>query len=197
MLLVVGLGNPGERYAGNRHNVGFMAVAAIAERYGFPAFRQKFQGDFAKGQIDGHDVLLLCPRTYMNLSGQSAEAAASFFKLSCEDMVVIHDDLDLAAGKIKTKKGGGAAGHNGLRSIDAHLGNEYRRIRLGVGHPGDKDLVTAHVLKDFSKDDESWLTPLIAAIAEHFDLIVKDDGPLFMNKVALALKPPCDEDKET
>ncbi|GAA4247714.1 aminoacyl-tRNA hydrolase [Azospirillum formosense] len=189
MLLLVGLGNPGAEYARNRHNIGFMAVEEIARRHGFGPWRKRFQGQTAEGTIGGEKVIALEPLTFMNLSGQSVTAAVQFFKLKPEDVVVIHDELDLPPGKIRVKKGGGHGGHNGLRSIDAHLGKEYWRIRLGIGHPGDKDRVSGYVLHDFAKAEQSWLDPLVDAVADAFPLVVKGQAETFMNKVTLATAP--------
>ena len=189
-LLVVGLGNPGAEHAKNRHNIGFMAVDAIVRRHGFGPFRAKFHGEIAQGDVAGVKVLALKPTTFMNDSGLSVASAAAFFKIPPADMVVLHDELDLAGGRLRVKRGGGHAGHNGLRSIHAHLGADYRRIRLGIGHPGDKDRVTAHVLKNFAKADEAWLEKLLDAVADGFPLLVEGDDPGFMSKVALAMKPP-------
>jgi len=190
VLLIVGLGNPGAEYAGNRHNIGFMAVDAIAARHGLGPFRSKFQGALASGTLGGDKVLLLKPQTYMNLSGQAVGQAARFHKLEPADVVVFHDDLDLAPGKVKMKTGGGAAGHNGLRSIDAHLGNAYRRVRLGIGHPGDKARVHGYVLSDFAKADKDWLEPLLDALADHVPLLLQGRDSDFMSKVAQATRPP-------
>jgi len=190
MLMLVGLGNPGAEYAGNRHNIGFMAVDAIAARHGLGPFRSKFQGQMADGRIGDERVLLLKPQTYMNLSGQSAGQAARFHKLEPAHVIVFHDELDLAPGKVKVKTGGGAAGHNGLRSLDAHLGNAYRRVRLGIGHPGDKARVHGHVLSDFAKADRGWLDPLMDAVAEYVPLLLSGRDSDFMSKVAAATRPP-------
>ena len=190
MLLVVGLGNPGPGYAGNRHNIGFMAADVIVRRHGFTRFRNKFHGEIAEGSLAGRRVLVLKPLTYMNDSGRSVLSAATFHKVHPEDIVVLHDEIDLAAGKVRIKEGGGHAGHNGLRSIHAHIGPDFRRVRLGVGHPGDKDRVKSHVLRSFAKTDEEWLEKLLNAIADNFPLLVQDDNSSFMSKVALALNPP-------
>lgn len=196
MRLVVGLGNPGAAYARNRHNIGFMAADALVRRHSFGPWRSKFQGEVADGAIDGERVLLLKPQTYMNLSGQSVAAAVRFHKIELNDVIVIHDELDLAPGRVRVKKGGGAGGHNGLRSIDAHLGPDYWRVRLGVGHPGEKDRVTGHVLNDFAKADEAWLTPLLDAVADAFPLLLAGDDNGFMNKVQVLTRPPkADKDK--
>jgi peptidyl-tRNA hydrolase, PTH1 family len=189
-LLVVGLGNPGPKYQANRHNIGFMAVDAIARRHGIGPFRSRFQGELAEGMVDGVRVLVLKPMTFMNESGRSVAAAAGFFKIPPERIVVFHDELDLAAGRIRIKEGGGHAGHNGLRSLHAHLGPNYRRVRLGIGHPGDRRRVVGYVLEDFAKADALWLEPLLDAIADTFPHLAKGDAAAFMSKVALALNPP-------
>jgi len=189
MRLLVGLGNPGSRYAMTRHNVGFMAVDAIAQRYRFAAFRPKFQGSLAEGMIGEQRVLLLKPETYMNASGDSVGAAARFYKIALDEIAVLHDDIDLADGKLRVKRGGGAGGHNGLRSIDEVLGPDYWRVRIGIGHPGMKELVEAYVLQNFTAEDRQWLEPLIAAIAEAAPVLVADDTGAFMSKVAHILKP--------
>ena len=195
MRLIVGLGNPGARYALNRHNIGFMAVDALAKRYAFGPFRGKFQGAFTEGTIDGAKLFALKPETYMNASGESVAAVAHFYKIEPAEIAVIHDDIDLADGKLRVKRGGGDGGHNGLRSIDACLGPDYWRVRLGVGHPGMKELVEAYVLQNFFAEERVWLDPLIAAVAEAMPILVKDDGPGFMSKVALILKPPKKKDE--
>lgn len=189
MRLLVGLGNPGSRYAMTRHNVGFMAVDAIAQRYRFPGFRAKFQGSFAEGMIGDARVIALKPETYMNLSGDSVGAAARFYKIAPAEIAVIHDDIDLADGKLRVKRGGGAGGHNGLRSIDDALGPDYWRVRVGIGHPGQRELVEAYVLQNFPAEERLWLDPLIAAIAEAAPILVADDTASFMSKVAHILKP--------
>ncbi len=170
MLLLTGLGNPGAEYAKHRHNVGFMAIDAIAAKHGFSPFRKKFQSELADGvlSVDGKSVktLLLKPQTYMNDSGRAVSAAMSFYKIPLADVFVFHDELDLAPGKLRVKIGGGAAGHNGLRSITAHSGADFHRVRIGIGHPGDKARVTGHVLGDFSKGDNDWLAPMLDALAE-------------------------------
>jgi len=187
VLLFAGLGNPGPKYANNRHNVGFMAADAIARRHDFSPWSRKFQGEIAEGKLGGEKVVLLKPQTYMNLSGQSVGEALRFFKLAPSAVTVLYDEIDLAAGKVRVKTGGGAGGHNGIRSIDAHVGKEYRRVRIGVGHPGVKELVHGHVLGDFSKADRAWLEPLLEAIAENADLLAGGDDNAFMNKLSLAL----------
>src|SRR5213082_1106937 len=188
MLLLVGLGNPGSRYAGNRHNIGFMAVDAIAKRRGIGPWRRRFQGVSAEGPLGGERALLLLPGTYMNDSGRAVAEAAHFYKLGLSDVVVFHDEIDLAPGKVRVKTGGGIAGHNGLRSISAHIGNEYRRVRLGIGHPGVKELVHGHVLSDFAKADNDWVTTLCDAVAEHAALLAKGTDATFANRVHLAMQ---------
>lgn len=189
MLLLVGLGNPGEKYAGHRHNVGFMAVDAIADAYRFSPARKKFQGEIREGDMAGVKAIALKPATYMNESGLSVGGAMRFFKLTPADVVVFHDELDLAAGKIKVKQGGGNAGHNGLRSIDEHIGNDFRRVRIGIGHPGDKTRVTGHVLGDFAKSDREWLDPLMAALAKGAPFLAESDAR-YATAVAQLLAPP-------
>lgn len=189
MLLLVGLGNPGASYAGHRHNVGFMALDRIAAHHGFSPWRKKFQGELADGDVKGARTLALKPMTYMNRSGDSVAAAAHFYKLQPADILVIHDELDLAAGKIRVKAGGGDAGHNGLRSITAAIGAEYRRLRIGIGHPGVKHLVAGYALHDFAKDEWEWLNPLLDAIAENAGLLASGDDAGFQNKIALKTQP--------
>lgn len=188
MHLIVGLGNPGDKYRRNRHNIGFMAVDAIARRHGFPAFREKYQGLIAEGSIDGERVLLLKPQTYMNSSGDSVQQVARFYKLGPADISVLYDEIDLAPGKTRVKVGGGNGGHNGLRSIDPQIGTGYRRVRLGVGHPGHKDMVMPHVLGDFAKVEETWLIPLLDTLADNAAMIVRGDDNGLMNKLALAVQ---------
>jgi PTH1 family peptidyl-tRNA hydrolase len=190
MLLLVGLGNPGPSYRDNRHNVGFMAVDAVHGRWRLGPYRTKFHGDLAEGTIAGDKVLVLKPQTFMNESGRAVQAVMTFYKLKPADLIVFHDELDLAAGKLRVKTGGGHAGHNGLRNIQAHIGPEFRRVRIGVGHPGDKDKVVGHVLKDFSKEDQAWLDTLLGAVADNVDLLISGDDAGYQNRVALALKPP-------
>ena len=187
MRLFVGLGNPGTKYQGNRHNIGFMAVDEIARRHGFGPWRRRFQGETSEGTIGGERVILLKPTTYMNDSGQSVGEAAKFFKIEMGDIVVFHDEIELPPAKVRVKLGGGIAGHNGLRSISAHVGNEYRRVRLGVGHPGIKDLVHSHVLNDFAKSDMPWVEALREVVAENAALIVTGQDSAFQNKVHLAM----------
>jgi len=192
MLLLVGLGNPGARYAANRHNVGFMAVDEIVRRHRLPAFREKSRphGAFSEGMIGGEKIVVLKPLTFMNDSGSAVGAAMRWYKLAPGDVIVIHDELDLAPGKVRVKKGGGAGGHNGLRSIDSHIGRDYRRVRIGVGHPGDPDRVTGHVLRDFAKADRGWLDKLLDAVADALPLLVAGDDAGFMTRVALVTSPP-------
>jgi PTH1 family peptidyl-tRNA hydrolase len=186
MLLFVGLGNPGGKHAGNRHNIGFMAVDAIAKRHRFPPWRRRFQGVAAEGPI-GARVLLLLPGTYMNESGRAVAEAAHFYKLDLKDIVVFHDEIDLPPAKVRVKAGGGVAGHNGLRSISAHIGNDYRRVRIGVGHPGDKDMVHGYVLNDFAKDERPWVEALCDVMADNAALLVGGADATFQNKVHLAM----------
>lgn len=189
MFLIVGLGNPGPRYAHNRHNVGFMAADAIARRHGFGPETRKFEGLLREGVLGGQKIFLFKPQTYMNLSGQAVGALARFYKIPLEAICVIHDELDLKLGKIRVKRGGSSGGHNGLKSMDEHLGADYLRLRIGIAHPGDKEMVTGHVLGDFSAEETKSLEPLLAAIAEHSVLLAEGDEVNFMNKVALAHKP--------
>jgi PTH1 family peptidyl-tRNA hydrolase len=188
MLLFVGLGNPGARHARNRHNIGFMAVEAIARRYAFASFRARFQSRASEGQIGGERIVLIEPQTFMNDSGRAVGEAARFYKIGLEDIVVFHDELDLAPGKLRVKVGGGNAGHNGLRSITAHVGNDYKRVRLGIGHPGDKALVYPYVLSDFAKSEEPWVDAWCNATAEQVPLLVKGDDAHFQSKVHLAME---------
>ena len=187
MKLIVGLGNPGQKYERNRHNVGFMAVDKLAEEFGFAPFRNRFKGLVSEGRIGTERALILKPQTYMNESGQSVGEAARFLKVDEADVIVLYDEIDLAPGKLKAKVGGGNAGHNGLRSISAHLGNDYVRIRIGVGHPGRKDLVAGYVLHDFSKADYDWLEPLLEAIARAGEPMAKGDLAKFTAEVARRL----------
>jgi PTH1 family peptidyl-tRNA hydrolase len=188
MQLIVGLGNPGDKYARNRHNIGFLAVEEIARRNGFPPFRQKFKGLVSEGTIGGEKVLILKPQTFMNSSGESVEAAAQFYKLAPADITVIYDELDLVPGKARIRRGGGNGGHNGLRSIDPRIGTDYRRVRLGIGHPGRKDRVMPWVLGDFSKADLGWLEPLLGTLADNADLLVNGDDNTLMNRLAIAVQ---------
>ena len=187
MLLFVGLGNPGREYAGHRHNIGFMAIDAIARAQRVSPFRNRFQAQVAEATLGTQKALLLKPQTYMNESGRAVAAAARFFKLAAADITVLHDDLDLAPGKLRVKTGGGNAGHNGLRSISAHLGNDYRRVRLGIGHPGDKALVYDYVLSDFARAEMPWVEALCEAIAKEIVLLAEGEEASFQNKVHLAM----------
>jgi PTH1 family peptidyl-tRNA hydrolase len=189
-LLIAGLGNPGSQYARNRHNAGFIVVDALHAHYKFGPWKAKFDGLLSEGLLGGRKTYLLKPQTFMNLSGDCIGPMLRFFKLPLSALVVVHDEIDLAAGKLKVKTGGGDAGQNGLRSITATLGPDYRRVRLGVGHPGEKSKVTSHVLQNFSQDDMAWLEPLVGAMVEAAPLLAKDDDLDFMSKVALLLKPP-------
>lgn len=190
MKLLVGLGNPGGKYERNRHNIGFMALDRIASDHGFGPWKAKFQGKIAEGRIGSERALLLKPETFMNLSGQSVGEAMRFYKLEPADVIVFHDELDLAPGKLKVKSGGGHAGHNGLRSIHAHIGEAYDRVRMGVGHPGRKELVAAYVLHDFAKADETWLDDILRGISDGAADLVAGDAGRFMNAVALRVAPP-------
>jgi peptidyl-tRNA hydrolase, PTH1 family len=187
MLLFVGLGNPGASYVGNRHNIGFVAVQALAKRHDIAPWRRRFQGVAVEGELGGEDVLLLLPATYMNESGRAVGEAAHFYKLGLSDIVVFHDELDLAPGKLRVKTGGGNAGHNGLRSITAHVGNDYRRVRIGIGHPGDKAMVERYVLMDFAKSERPLFDTLVDAVADNAPLIAKRQDSSFQNKVHLAM----------
>jgi peptidyl-tRNA hydrolase, PTH1 family len=187
MLLLVGLGNPGARHIGNRHNIGFMAVQAIAKRHGIGPWRRRFAGVACEGPIGGERALLLLPGTYMNESGRAVAEAAQFYKLAAADITVFHDEIELPPGKVRIKVGGGIAGHNGLRSISEHIGNDYRRVRIGVGHPGHKDLVERYVLSDFAKAEWSWVEELVVILADNAELLVRGQDASFQNKVHLAM----------
>jgi PTH1 family peptidyl-tRNA hydrolase len=188
MRLFVGLGNPSARYARNRHNIGFLAVDEIARRHSFAPWRRRFQGETSEGALEGERVILLKPATFMNESGRAVQEAASFFKIVAGDVTVFQDELELPPAKLRVKVGGGIAGHNGLRSISAHIGNDYRRVRLGIGHPGVKELVHAYVLADFAKDDGPWVTALCEAVADNAGLLAMGRDSTFQNKVHLALQ---------
>lgn len=189
MKLFVGLGNPGAKYAANRHNIGFMALDRIAADHGFGAWQKKFQAEFCQGTLGGEKTALLKPLTFMNLSGQAVGEAMRFYQLDPADLIVFHDELDLAPGKLRLKQGGGHAGHNGLRSIHAHLGPDYARVRLGIGHPGHKDRVSTYVLSDFAKSDQDWLDDLMRGISDGAAALVAGDGARFSNAVALRTAP--------
>ena len=192
MKLFVGLGNPGSAYAGNRHNIGFMAVDRIAADHGFGPWKKAFKGHVSDGRLGDMRVLLLKPDTFMNLSGQAVQAAMAFHKILPADMIVFHDELDLAPGKLRFKQGGGHAGHNGLRSIHGHIGDAYGRVRLGIGHPGHKDAVAGYVLHDFARADADWLDDLLRGISDGAPLLAAGDSARFLNAVALRLAPPRD-----
>ncbi len=188
MLLFVGLGNPGAKYAHNRHNVGFMVVDEIARRHGFAPWRRRFQGETAEGTLERERVVLLKPMTFMNDSGQAVQEASNFFKLVEGEITVFHDEIELPPAKLRVKVGGGIAGHNGLRSVSAHVGNDYRRVRIGVGHPGIKELVHGHVLSDFAKDERPWVEALRDAVADNAGLLATGRDSTFQNKVHLAMQ---------
>lgn len=190
MRIWVGLGNPGGKYAGNRHNIGFMALDRIAADHGFGPWRRAFQGLVAEGRLGSEKLVLLKPETFMNLSGQSVGEALRFYKLTPDDLTVFHDELDLAPGRLRVKTGGGHAGHNGLRSIHAHVGEAYHRVRLGIGHPGHKDAVAGYVLHDFGKADQDWLDDLLRGICDGAPALASGDSARFLNAVALRTAPP-------
>ena len=205
MKLFVGLGNPGAQYALNRHNVGFMALDSIAATHDFPTWHKRFQGWCCEGKLGSEKVVLLKPGTFMNESGQSAQEAVRFYKLELDDVIVFHDELDLAPGRVRVKKGGGAGGHNGLRDIDAHVGKDYRRVRIGIGHPGHKDLVLHWVLRDFEPDErdpkDGWLPKVLGALADESALLAEGGAKAderYMSRVAHLApppKPPAEESK--
>lgn len=190
MWLLVGLGNPGTGYVRQRHNVGFMAVDTVAKSLEASPWKTKFHGRLSEAKFGREKLLLLKPDTYMNLSGQAVAEAANFHKIEPKQVVVFHDDLDLAKGKVRTKIGGGHGGHNGLRSIDAHIGANYQRVRLGIGHPGKKELVHGYVLSDFTAEDKEWLEPMLKNVATFLPLLLEDNEAEFLNKITLATKPP-------
>jgi PTH1 family peptidyl-tRNA hydrolase len=187
MLLFVGLGNPGPRYVGNRHNIGFMVVQAIARSHNIAPWRRRFQGVAVEGMIGGDRLLLLLPGTFMNESGRAVAEALSFYKLGVSDVVVFHDELEMPPAKVRVKTGGGNAGHNGLRSISAHIGNDYRRVRLGIGHPGDKKLGAGYVLQDFAKSEWPWVEALCDVSADNAALLIEGKDSTFQNKVHLSM----------
>ncbi len=195
MLLLVGLGNPGPKYENNRHNVGFMAVDALHDRYGKGPYRSKFGGRLAEAEIGGEKVHLFKPATYMNASGRAVRGVTRFFKIKNRDVTVLYDELDLVSGKIRVKRGGGAAGHNGIKSISANIGPEFRRVRIGIGHPGDKGRVTGHVLGNFTKADRGWLNDMLMAIVQAAPVLVEGDDARFMSDVALITNPPREKSK--
>jgi PTH1 family peptidyl-tRNA hydrolase len=188
MLLFVGLGNPGPSHAGNRHNIGFMAVQAIARRHDISPWRRRFQGVAVEGNIAGERILLLLPGTYMNESGRAVAEAANFYRLVAGDIVVFHDEVELPPGKVRLKRGGGDAGHNGLRSISEHVGNDYYRVRFGVGHPGDKNLMQRYVLQDFAKSEWPWVEALCDIAADNVALLIAGKNSTFQNKIYLAME---------
>jgi PTH1 family peptidyl-tRNA hydrolase len=188
MILMAGLGNPGAKYRNNRHNIGFMAAEAIHRRHRFAPWRQRFQGVAAEGLIGTQKVLLLMPGTYMNESGRAVGEAMRFFKIDLGEVIVFHDELDLPPAKLRVKTGGGNAGHNGLRSITAQCGNDYRRVRMGIGHPGDKSLVHPYVLNDFGKAEMAWVEDICTACADAADILAAGDDPSFQNRVHLAME---------
>ncbi len=190
MLLLVGLGNPGPGYAGNRHNFGFMAVDEIARRHGFGPWRRRFQSDISEGLVGGVKILAQKPLSYMNRSGLPVAAAMRFYKLESSDVSVIHDEIDLKLGKVRVKLGGGHGGNNGLRDVIRHIGPDFRRVRLGIGHPGDKDMVEGYVLHDFAKAERARVDTIVDAVAEAFLALAEGDENGFMNKVALRVNPP-------
>ncbi|MCU0838051.1 MAG: aminoacyl-tRNA hydrolase [Rhodospirillales bacterium] len=188
--VLVGLGNPGAAYAGHRHNIGFMAIDRVAAVHRLTPFRRRFQGDVADGSIDGRPCLALKPLTFMNESGRAVGELCRFYKVPADAVFVFHDDLDIACGRLRVKQGGGHAGHNGLKSLDAHIGPEYWRIRLGIGHPGDKARVHGYVLSDFAAADRQWLAPLLDAVAGQIGILLSGDAAAFTSRIALALRPP-------
>ena len=190
MKLFVGLGNPGRKYEANRHNIGFIAVDRIAADHGFAPWRARFQGEVSEGRLGSAKIVLLKPHTFMNLSGQSVGEAMRFYKLTPDDITVFHDELDLAPGKLRVKTGGGHAGHNGLRSIHQHIGEAYHRVRIGIGHPGDKARVAAYVLSDFAKADSDWIEDLLRGISDGAPALAQGDATRFMNAVSLRTAPP-------
>lgn len=197
MLLIVGLGNPGSQYALNRHNIGFMAADAIHRRHGFGPWRSRFQAQVSEGTLSGRKALLMKPQTYMNESGRAVAEAARFHKIPNADIIVLHDELDLPPGKVRMKVGGGSGGHNGLRSITAHMGDDYRRLRLGIGHPGAKELVHGYVLHDFARPDGEWINPLLDAIAENAALLADGKDSTFGNRLHRATEPAKSDKKDT
>lgn len=190
MLLFVGLGNPGTKYSGNRHNIGFMAVDEIVRRHNFSSWRKKFNSEMSEGALAGEKVMVLKPQTYMNESGRAVGEAVRFHNIPLQNVYVFYDELDLEPGKMRVKLSGGAAGHNGIRSIAAHISPEFKRVRLGIGHPGDKDMVMPHVLGDFAKSDREWLVKLLEGVADEVELLVEGKDEKFQSKVALVLNPP-------
>jgi PTH1 family peptidyl-tRNA hydrolase len=189
VFIIAGLGNPGRQYQDNRHNIGFMAADAIHRAHSFGPWSKKFRSEIAEGSIGNEKVLLMKPQTFMNHSGEAVGEAMRFYKLGPADLIVLHDELDLPAAKVRVKVGGGHGGHNGLKSLDAHCGRDYKRVRLGIGHPGEKERVHGHVLGDFHKVDREWLEPVLDDIGRHADLLFSGDGSQFMNKLAGQSQP--------
>jgi PTH1 family peptidyl-tRNA hydrolase len=190
MYLFAGLGNPGAKYSGNRHNIGFMAVDEIVRRHSFSPWRKKFHAEISDGVLGGEKILVMKPQTYMNESGRAVGEAMRFHNIPLENIYVFYDELDLEPGKVRVKTGGGAAGHNGIRSIAAHIGADFKRVRIGIGHPGVKDFVMPHVLGDFAKQDRDWLPQLLEGLADEAPLLAQRHDEKFQSKVALVLKPP-------
>jgi peptidyl-tRNA hydrolase, PTH1 family len=190
MLLFVGLGNPGAKYSGNRHNIGFMAVDEIVRRHSFSPWRKKFQSEMSEGKLAAEKVMVLKPQTFMNESGRAVGDAVRFHNIDLDKVYVFYDELDLEPGKVRVKTGGGAAGHNGIRSVAAHLGPDFKRVRLGIGHPGDKNMVMPHVLGDFAKVEREWLGKLLEGVADEAELLAAGKDEKFQSKVALVLNPP-------
>jgi peptidyl-tRNA hydrolase, PTH1 family len=190
VFLFVGLGNPGAKYSGNRHNIGFMAVDEIVRRHSFLSWRKKFHSDMSEGKLAGEKILVLKPQTFMNESGRAVGEAVRFHDIDLDQVYVFYDELDLEPGKLRVKKGGGAAGHNGIRSIAAHIGPDFKRVRLGIGHPGEKDFVMPHVLGDFAKSDREWVSKLLEGVADEVELLATGKDEKFQSKVALVLNPP-------
>lgn len=183
MILCVGLGNPGQQYLMNRHNIGFMAIDSFASEYNFPVFKRKFHGEISESKIDSNLVILLKPQTYMNLSGSSVQSTMDFYKIALEKVIVFHDDLDLIPGQIKVKQGGGAAGHNGLRSLDKMIGNNYWRVRIGIGHPGDRSMVSNYVLSPFQKSDHEWLAILLQKLSSEFSHLTVENPHIWSKRL--------------
>ncbi|WP_455476437.1 aminoacyl-tRNA hydrolase [Bartonella sp. B17] len=188
MWLIAGLGNPGSSYQNNRHNIGFMAVDAIYQFYSFSPWSKKFQSEISNGLINGEKTLLIKPQTFMNLSGQAIGEILRFYKLESKNLIVIYDELDLQPGKVRIKIGGGSNGHNGIKSIDSHCSTDYYRLRLGIGHPGSKDLVSQYVLGNFAKSDQEWLLPLLDTIAKNIALLINGNNSLFLNEISRIMK---------
>lgn len=195
MLLLVGLGNPGAEYALNRHNIGFLVLDAIAEDYGFSPWRSKFQAWISEGKLGGEKVLALKPQTFMNRSGDAVSAAMRFFKLEPSDLLVVHDEMDLAPGKVRVKDGGGTAGHNGLKDIGAHIGPDFRRVRIGIGHPGSRERVNSHILGNFSMAEQEWVADVVGAIVSAVPLLAQGEDARFMSDVALKIAPKDQQDQ--